>query len=122
MVYTDGVHLVAESIQELLQYAGKVGLNSRWMQVMGKLIHPHFGICGKVKQRILADSSVQKVSSKEIIKICKLNFRSPETPEDINEWEQFHQRKLSDIELPSQDDFDRMFENILMRTGVHREK
>lgn len=119
MVYTDGVHLVAESVQELLEYAHKIGLNTQWMHLMGKLVHPHFDICGKVKQRVLADEQVKQVSKKEIVRICKLNFRPPETDEELDEWEAYHTKKIEEIEMPTKKDFDRMFENILRKTRQH---
>lgn len=118
MVYTDGVHLVAESLAELCSYAQKIGLNQEWLQIMGRKIHPHLDICGKVRQRVLADSNVKKVSPKEIVKICKLNYRVPETPEEVIEWENHHNKKMEDVPMPTERDFDRMFSNIMKRVGL----
>ena len=118
MIYTDGAHLIADSLDELSAYAIKINLNWDWLHFSGKNIHPHFDICGKVRARIMDDASVKIVSKKEIIRLCKLNFRAPETDTEKFEWEQHHGKKLSEVPTPTEDDFARMFKNIKSRTGL----
>ena len=118
MVYTDGMHLVAESLAELCAYADKIGLNREWLQLKGKNIHPHLDICGKVKQRVLADKNVKQISQKEIVKICQLNYREPHTENEIKELESYHNKKIAEVEKPCNSDYDRMFKNIFRRCGL----
>jgi hypothetical protein len=117
MIYTDGSHLIAESLDELCSYADKIGLNRYWLQLSGRNLHPHFDICGKVKERILADINVKKVSAKEIVKICKLSFRPPQTDSEVKEWEERNGKSIDDIK-PSESDYERMMRNIFKRSGV----
>ena len=118
MLYTDGAHLIAESIDELIRYVTKLGLNPDWIHFMGKNFHPHFDICGQIKKRVLLDKQVQKVSKKDIVKLCKLYYSIPENDQEVKEWEEFHQKPISSIPMPSESDYDRMFENIMSRVNV----
>lgn len=118
MVYTDGSHLIADTLQELYAYATKIGLNHEWIDFMGRNVHPHFDIFGHVKKRVLADETVKKVSKKELVKILKLSYRLPETAQEKEEWENFHNKKLQDLEHPSEDDFKKMIDNIFKKSGL----
>jgi hypothetical protein len=118
MVYTDGNHLVADSLQELYEYADKVGLDRDWMKFMGRTVHPHFDIFGNVKSRVLQDANVKQVTVRELVKITKLNYRLPETDDELQEWETFHDKKLKDIELPSDSDYKRMIDAIMKKAGL----
>ncbi|MCW3107955.1 MAG: hypothetical protein JWQ09_2461 [Segetibacter sp.] len=120
MVYTDGAHLTADSLDELYSYANKIGLHPGWIDFMGKTIHPHFNICGHVKQRVLADVSVQKVSCKEIVRLCILNFRLPETDSELGGNDLNDKKRLLGLQTPSDSDFKRMIDNIFKRTGIKR--
>jgi|GEM_PF-4757468 len=119
MLYTDGVHLTADSLDELYAYASKIGLHPEWIDFMGKTLHPHFDICGHVKQRVLADENVQKVSRKEIVRLCKLNFRLPETDDELQETA-MQEKTSSNLQLPSESDYERMLNNIFKRAGIRR--
>lgn len=117
MLYTDGAHLVADSLQELYTYARKMRINWDWLHASGRNFHPHFDICGEVRKRVLADTAVRVVSKKEIVRLCQVNYNLPETEQEIEAWEKHHGEKF---ELPkaTQSDFDRMLENIKKRTGL----
>lgn len=119
MLYTDGAHLTADSLDELYGYANKIGLQPEWIDFMGKNLHPHFDICGRVKQRVLADENVQKVTRKEIVQLCKQNFRLPETDDD---WQATNVQGDSspDSQLPSESDYERMLNNIFKKAGISR--
>jgi hypothetical protein len=117
MIYTDGSHLIAESLDELCAYADKIGLNRYWLQLSGRNLHPHFDICGKVKERILADINVKKVSAKEIVKICKLSFRPPQNDSEVKIWEERNGKSIDDIK-PTEGEYERMIRNIFKRSGV----
>jgi hypothetical protein len=118
MVYTDGKHLAADSLQELYEYADKVGLDRDMMKFMGRNVHPHFEIFGKVKSRVLQDDNVKQVSTRELVRILKLNYRLPETDSELQEWEAFHNKKLEDLELPSETDYQRMIAAIMKRANL----
>ena len=118
MIYTDGTHLTADSLDELYKYANKVGLNTDFIDFGGKNIHPHFDICGKVRQRVLADMEVKKVTCREIVKLCIVNFRLPSTAGELRDWEAHHKQKISDLPLPSPSDFGRMVDNIFKKSGL----
>jgi hypothetical protein len=120
MVYTDGVHLTADSLHELYAYANKIGLNPDWIDFMGRTVHPHFEICGHVKKRVLADGNVKKVSCREIVRLCKLNFRLPETESQKQEWELHHNKSLANIEKPTESEYERMLDNIFKKAGIKR--
>ncbi|WP_207493912.1 DUF4031 domain-containing protein [Aridibaculum aurantiacum] len=117
MLYTDGVHLVADSLDELYAYAEKMKLSWDWLHLGGRNVHPHFDICGHVRQRVLADKEVKLVSKKEIVRLSKLNYRPPGTEDEKKEWEAHHGKKLDDI-LPTESDFNRMMANIKRKTGL----
>ncbi len=118
MLYTDGAHLIADSLEELHAYALKMNLNWDWLHYSGKNFHPHFDICGHVRQRVLADAQVLVVSTSRIVELCKLNFRLPETERDVAVWEAHHQSKLDDLHKPTEADYKRMMDNIKKRSGL----
>jgi hypothetical protein len=117
MLYTDGVHLIADSLHELYEYASKIGLNPEWIHFMGRNIHPHFDICGNVRRRVLQDEKIKQVSRREIVRLLKFNYRLPETEQEIKEWEAYHAKEL-DMEMPSEADYERMLGNVFTRTGI----
>jgi hypothetical protein len=117
MVYTDGAHVIADSLQELYAYAEKMRLSWDWLHLSGKTLHPHFDICGHVRQRVLGDKRVKRVSTKEIVRLCRLNFRPPETQDEKKEWENHHNMKMDEVPMPSEKDYKRMFDNIRKRLG-----
>jgi hypothetical protein len=122
MLYTDGKNLIATNLTKLCSYANTVGLSNEWLQLGEKNIHPHLKICGKVRQRVLADRRVKQVTSKEIVKICKLNYVLPEDAQDVKEWENYHGKKIADLSKPSEKDYSRMMKNIFERCGLNREE
>jgi hypothetical protein len=113
MVFTDGIHITAQSLPELCAYGQKIGLDCFWLQSGRRNLHPHFVICGKVKERVLADVSVKKVSTREFVDICKRYFT---TTNGNNETD------TPTAALPSETDFDRMISNIFSKAGIDRNK
>ena len=118
MVYTDGSHLIADSIQELYAYADAIGLNIEWIDFMGRNLHPHFHIFGHVKQRVLADPNVTLVSRRKLVHLSKLNYRLPTNEEELQDWEKHHNKKVTDLELPSESDYARMIDTIFKKSGL----
>ena len=118
-MYTDGSHLTADSLDELYGYATRIGLNPDWIDFMGRNIHPHFDICGNVKQRVLADINVQKVSCRDLVKLCIRNFRIPEDDGYT------HPATSADntpgkLQLPTETEYERMIDNIFNKAGLDR--
>ena len=68
MIYTDKVHLIADSIDELHEFAKEIGLKREWFQDNEK--HPHYDIWGVMVKRAIKKGAIV-VSSKEIIQIFK---------------------------------------------------
>ncbi|MBA7529770.1 hypothetical protein ES705_21969 [subsurface metagenome] len=69
MVYTDGIHLVADNLEELHKFARRIGLRKEWFQ--DKKI-PHYDIWGsKLKKAI--ESGARIVGWKEIVLKGKYN-------------------------------------------------
>ncbi len=68
MIYTDGVHLVGDELQELHQFAQSVGLKREWFQEE-QPDHPHYDITTRrMLRKILNTNMVTKVSTKELVR------------------------------------------------------
>jgi len=64
MVYTDGVHLKADSINELHKFASKIGLKREWFQDHR---HQHYDLTSnKMRERAIKMGAIL-VTSKELI-------------------------------------------------------
>jgi hypothetical protein len=107
-VYTDGTHLIADTIPELMEYGDAVGLEREWLQLGGISFHPHYDIFGKVKIRVLKDKSVIRVSSREIVRLCAEFYDFPETEEELYQWEM----KYGRTPTPSEEWFKGVWEDI----------
>jgi len=67
MLYTDEVHLIGDTLQELHDFAQSMGLKRQWFQAHPH--HPHYDITTSRKLRkILAQDQVVKISSKQLLK------------------------------------------------------
>jgi len=65
MVYTDGVHLVADSLIELHQFARKIGLKKEWFQ--DKRI-PHYDLTTTTKRLKAIGHGAALVTERDIVK------------------------------------------------------
>lgn len=65
MVYTDGVHLVADTIDELHEFAQNIGLRREWYQDSD---HPHYDIFGGKTERAMEYGAI-KLRPREILMI-----------------------------------------------------
>lgn len=71
MIYTDGVHLVADDQKELHRFAQSVGLKPQWFQQQ-QPDHPHYDITTpRMLRRILSQNRVIMVSTKRLIAVCR---------------------------------------------------
>lgn len=74
MLYFDGVHLTADSLQELHTYAESIALKRCWFHAACK--HPHYDIVSPSKlQAVTKDSQIKRVKSREILLISKQLIR-----------------------------------------------
>lgn len=64
MVYTDGKHLVADTVEELHEFATQMGLKREWFQDHPK--HPHYDLFGKMVLKVRTLGAF-KISSKDIV-------------------------------------------------------
>lgn len=63
-------HLMADTEEELVEYAASIGLKSSWIQRKGtKLVH--FDVVGVYLRKILSDSRVLKLGRKEFVERYK---------------------------------------------------
>lgn len=65
MVYTDGVHLVADTLDELHEFAANIGLKREWFQDHPR--HPHYDTTSKDKKLKAVNAGAMVVSPKDII-------------------------------------------------------
>lgn len=74
MTYTDGIHLVADSLEELHEFASSIGIKRCWFHGMRKG-HPHYDLPkGKRDAAFLAQ--VQYRDSREILLCSKKMFEN----------------------------------------------
>ncbi len=70
MIYTDGVHLAGDELQELHSFAQSVGLKREWFQDQPS--HPHYDITTqRMLRKILNTNKVTKVSTKQLVRKIK---------------------------------------------------
>jgi len=65
MIYSDGVHLMGDSENELHEFAKKVGLKKGWYQK--KRRHSHYDITSKRILKRVINEGVEIWSSKELV-------------------------------------------------------
>ncbi|GAH44695.1 unnamed protein product [marine sediment metagenome] len=66
MIYTDKVHLVGDTLQELHDFAKFIGLKREWFQDHPR--HPHYDITtSRMLKKILAHKII-RISSKQLLK------------------------------------------------------
>lgn len=71
MVYSDGVHIVADTIEELHEYCASVGIKRCWFEGVRKG-HPHYDLpFSKSHKVIFGKGQVQLKSSREILAVSK---------------------------------------------------
>jgi len=71
MVYTDRIHLIADTLEELHSFAANIGMKAKWFQ--NHKLHPHYDIWGTMLKKALSSGAVV-ISSKDLVqKANKLN-------------------------------------------------
>ena len=67
MIFTDGTHLVGESLEELHKFAQEIGLKYEWFQDHCR--HPHYDLTTIKMARKAIKTGAKLVSPKNIVKI-----------------------------------------------------
>ena len=70
MLYTDGAHIVADSLEELHAFADSVELGLHWYEGVRKG-HPHYDIPKTRRSEILETPGLKHISSRELLPISK---------------------------------------------------
>lgn len=65
MIYTDKVHLVADTLKELHEFAESIGLKRCWFHGLRKN-HPHYDLHGDFSDIVIKNGAIV-ISSKEIL-------------------------------------------------------
>ncbi len=75
MVYTDKIHLVADCLDELHNFALRIGLKRSWFQNHSR--HPHYDLLGERLKLALKNGAIV-IGSKQLVRISrKLIDESP---------------------------------------------
>ena len=70
MIYTDGIHLVADTLEELHEFANKIGLKRHFYEGVRKG-HPHYDLTNeRIKQKSIEEGAVLK-RKREILVLSK---------------------------------------------------
>lgn len=72
MIYTDNIHLCADTVDELHQFAYKIGLKRCWFHGVRKG-HPHYDLHGSFN-KIVIEQGALLVNTRNLIKLLKKEF------------------------------------------------
>lgn len=70
MIYTDKIHLVADTLEELHEFALKIGLKRHFYEGVRKG-HPHYDLTNKHILNKALEAGAKIVDKREILKISK---------------------------------------------------
>jgi len=71
MVYTDRVHLIASSIEELHEFAGLIGLNKCYYRNPRKKRHPHYDLMNERIRELAVEHGAKVVTDRVIVQLCR---------------------------------------------------
>lgn len=66
-------HMIADTTEELIEMADKIGVDRKWIQNEG-LASEHFDIC-KSKRELAVKNGAKEVSSRQIVKVIQSKQR-----------------------------------------------
>jgi len=72
MIYTDGIHLVADSLDELHNFCQEQGIKRAWFEK--RKTHPHYDIPKKFNGKLiqlLLSGAVQAVPGRKVVELSK---------------------------------------------------
>jgi len=71
MVYTDRIHMIATTVDELHSFANKIGLHKCYYRNPIKKKHPHYDLMTeKIRNKAINEGAVL-VTDREIVKLCR---------------------------------------------------
>lgn len=71
MVYSDGIHIVGDSIAELHKFCFSIGIKRCWFDPNIK--HPHYDCPKYLRHKLLSDQNITIVNSREIVRLSNIN-------------------------------------------------
>lgn len=71
MVFSDGIHLIATTIDELHEFANKIELNKCYYRNPRKKKHPHYDLMNDAIRRKAFKNGAILVNAREIVKLCR---------------------------------------------------
>lgn len=71
MIYTDGVHMIGSTIDELHQFADKIGLHRCYYRNPRKKKHPHYDLMNEKIRKKAIDNGAVFVTDRTIVKFCR---------------------------------------------------
>lgn len=77
-VFTDGVHLVSENLEELHEFATRIGLKRSYFEGVRKG-HPHYDLTNEAVRRRAYEAGAIQLSSKQILIISKSSAKMATT-------------------------------------------
>ncbi len=78
-VYTDGTHLMADTLTELHAFARRIGLKREWFQDHR---HPHYDLFGVMAQRAV-DAGAKPMSTKTMLTLQIMNRYSEAVDREV---------------------------------------
>ncbi len=74
MVYTDRIHMIATTVEELHKFAELIGLKRHYFENPLKKRHPHYDLMNdQIREKAIKEGAVV-VTDREIVKLCRLFY------------------------------------------------
>ena len=71
MVYTDGVHMIATTVEELHTFAEKIGVHRCYYRNPRKKRHPHYDLMTKKAIKAAFDNGAEFATDRQIVTLCR---------------------------------------------------
>lgn len=69
MVFTDGIHLMSDNLDELHEFAKRIGLQTRWFQSNPR--HPHYDLISKIMVQRALEKGAIKTTTRDMLEKVK---------------------------------------------------
>lgn len=71
MIYTDRIHMIGETVEELHEFAKKIGLHKCYYRNPRKKRHPHYDLMNeRIREKAIENGAIL-VPDREIVRLCK---------------------------------------------------
>ena len=74
-IYTDGTHLVGDTLEELHEFAKRLGFKRHWFQEHAR--HPHYDLTTNGALRRALEKGAKLIAAQEVIRICERAIAEP---------------------------------------------